>query len=38
VFRIRDGRTASAAEHYNALIAQEKLVPLMKAAAARIAG
>jgi ketosteroid isomerase-like protein len=38
VFRIRDGRPASVAEHYNALIAQEKLVPLMKAAAARIAG
>lgn len=29
VFRIRDGRIASVAEHYNALIAQEKLVPLM---------
>lgn len=38
VFRIRDGRIASVAEHYNALIAQEKLVPLMKDAAARIAG
>lgn len=30
VFRIRDGRIASVAEHYNALVAQEKLVPLMK--------
>lgn len=38
VFRIRDGRIASVAEHYNALVAQEKLVPLMKDAAARIAG
>jgi len=30
VFRFRDGRIASVAEHYNALVAQEKLVPLMK--------
>jgi len=30
LFRFRDGRIASVAEHYNALIAQEKLVPLMK--------
>jgi ketosteroid isomerase-like protein len=30
VFRIRDGRIASVAEHYNALVAQEKLVPLMR--------
>jgi ketosteroid isomerase-like protein len=37
VFRIRDGRIASVAEHYNALVAQEKLVPLMKQAAAAIA-
>lgn len=29
VLRIRDGRIASIAEHYNAFIAQEKLVPLM---------
>ena len=29
-FRFRGGRIASVAEHYNALIAQEKLVPLMK--------
>jgi uncharacterized protein len=29
VFRIRDGKIASVAEHYNALIAREKLVPLM---------
>jgi len=28
-FRIRDGRIASIAEHYNALIVQEKLFPLM---------
>jgi uncharacterized protein len=32
VFRIRDGRFASIAEHYNALITQEKLMPLMAAA------
>ena len=31
VFRIRDGRIAAVAEHYNALVAQEKLLPLMKA-------
>jgi uncharacterized protein len=30
VFHIRDGKIASVAEHYNALIAQEKLLPLMK--------
>lgn len=30
IFTFRDGRIASVAEHYNALIAQEKLVPLMK--------
>jgi uncharacterized protein len=29
VFRIRDGKIASVAEHYNALITQEKLIPLM---------
>jgi ketosteroid isomerase-like protein len=31
VFRIRDGRIASVAEHFNALIAQEKIVPLVQA-------
>lgn len=30
VFRFRDGRIASVAEHYNALLAQEKLLPLMR--------
>lgn len=30
VFRIRDGRIASIAEHFNALIVQEKLIPLMR--------
>ena len=30
VFRIRDGKIAAVAEHYNALIAHEKLVPLMQ--------
>lgn len=29
VLRIRDGRIAAIAEHYNALVAQDKLVPLM---------
>jgi len=28
-FRIRDGRIAWIAEHYNAFVAQEKLFPLM---------
>ncbi|HYP63250.1 MAG TPA: nuclear transport factor 2 family protein [Acidocella sp.] len=36
VFRTRDGRIASVAEHYNALIAREKLVPLMAEAAAKL--
>jgi ketosteroid isomerase-like protein len=30
VLRIRDGRIAHIAEHYNALIVQEKLFPLME--------
>lgn len=30
VLRVRDGRLASVAEHYNALVAQEKLVPLLR--------
>lgn len=29
-FRIRDGRIAWVAEHFNALVVQEKLVPLMQ--------
>ena len=37
VFRIRDGRFASIAEHYNALVVQEKLMPLMEAAQRQIA-
>jgi uncharacterized protein len=36
VFRIRDGKIASVAEHYNALIAREKLVPLMAEGATKI--
>ena len=36
VFRIRDGRIAAVAEHYNALIAREKLVPLMAEAATQL--
>ena len=31
VFRIRDGRIASVAEHFNALIVREKMVPLVQA-------
>jgi uncharacterized protein len=38
VFRIRDGRIAAVAEHYNALIVQEKLMPLIGAAKAKLAG
>jgi ketosteroid isomerase-like protein len=38
VFRIRDGRFASIAEHYNALVVQEKLIPLMEAAQRKVAG
>jgi len=30
VFRIRNGRIAAIAEHFNALITQEKLIPLMR--------
>ena len=30
-FRIRDGRIASVAEHYNALVVQEKMMPLLRA-------
>ena len=30
VFRIRDGRIAAIAEHFNALVVQEKLIPLVK--------
>jgi len=37
VFRVRDGRIASVAEHYNQLLAREKLTPLVERAAARIA-
>jgi ketosteroid isomerase-like protein len=36
VLRIRDGRIASIAEHYNALLVQEKLMPLMDEAVARV--
>jgi ketosteroid isomerase-like protein len=31
VFRVRDGRIASVAEHFNALIVQEKMMPLVRA-------
>ena len=30
VFRIRDGRIAAIAEHFNALVVQETLIPLMQ--------
>jgi ketosteroid isomerase-like protein len=30
VFRVRGGRIASVAEHFNALIVQEKMVPLVR--------
>lgn len=30
VLRIRDGRIASLAEHFNALIVQEKMIPLVR--------
>jgi ketosteroid isomerase-like protein len=30
VFRMRDGRIASVAEHFNALIVQEKMMPLVR--------
>ncbi|MCB2078702.1 MAG: nuclear transport factor 2 family protein [Novosphingobium sp.] len=30
VFRVRDGRIASVAEHFNALIVQEKMMPLVQ--------
>lgn len=35
VFRIRDGRIAHIAEHFNALIVQETLIPLMQALQAK---
>jgi uncharacterized protein len=37
VFHVRDGRIASVAEHYNALIVQEKMVPLVRTLGARAA-
>lgn len=30
VFRIRDGRLSAIAEHFNALVVQEKLIPLLR--------
>lgn len=36
VFRIRGGKIASVAEHYNAITARDKLVPLMAEAAAKL--
>jgi ketosteroid isomerase-like protein len=38
VFKVRDGRIAWIAEHYNALIVTEKLIPVMKLLEARDAG
>jgi ketosteroid isomerase-like protein len=37
VIRVRDGRIAAIAEHYNALVSQEKLIPLMADAATKVA-
>jgi len=36
VFLIRDGRIASVAEHFNAVIVREKLIPLMKTVQTKI--
>jgi uncharacterized protein len=36
IFRIRDGKIASVAEHYNAIVARDKLVPLMAQVAAEL--
>ena len=38
VFRIRDGRIAWIAEHFNALIVQETLIPVMETLMAKDAG
>lgn len=38
VFRIRDGRIAAIAEHFNALIVQEKMIPLVQRLLDRGAG
>jgi hypothetical protein len=38
MFRIRDGRVASVAEHMNALIVREQLAPLLQAAMAKAGG
>jgi uncharacterized protein len=38
MFRIRDGRIASVAEHMNAFIVREKLAPLLQAEMAKAAG
>lgn len=38
VFRIRDGRIASVAEHFNPIPVREKLGPLIQAAMAKAAG
>lgn len=37
ILRIRDGKIASIAEHYNAVIAGEKLSPLMTSAQEKLA-
>lgn len=34
VFRVRDGRIASVAEHFNAIVVRDKLLPVMKLIAA----
>jgi uncharacterized protein len=35
VFRLRNGRIASVAEHNNPLVVREKIMPLLQAAATR---
>jgi hypothetical protein len=35
VFRIRNGRIASVAEHSNSIVVREKIIPLLQAAAKR---
>jgi ketosteroid isomerase-like protein len=35
IFRVRDGKITSVAEHVNAIIVQEKLLPLLQAAMAQ---
>jgi uncharacterized protein len=38
IFRIRDGKIASVAEHFNPQVVREKILPLIQAAMAKSAG